>query len=139
MNIYDQVTTENINVGEETKHKKRIFYFLNISMLILGIFSSLPVNMTYLTNAYSYLIYPIFVGCAYFWCMIDKEAIGKILNPFWFAWLLLFLPISLPIYLISNKGLKSGLVYTVKSYLTIILASIFFIIGGSVTRNILST
>lgn len=139
MNYYDDLEVEIPPESEIALEKRKVFYYFYGTIFVSGFLSSTPDSAVLLQDVSSVLFYAAYVFTAFYWCTVDKRQRGRVLNPFWGAWFMLFLPVALPFYLIANKGIKTGTILVVKSLLLIPASFIAFILASIISSKIFGT
>lgn len=132
----DTIQMDQLSDELTRKYKIRIIVLFFISMLVLGVLAELPWHNHFLNDADKYLLFPVLATPAYAWCMYDRKNRGKVLNPFWGGWFIVFIPISLPVYLILEKGFKAGLILSLYAY-GLLVAGLLCLTLSSVITNLL--
>ncbi len=139
MNYYDNLEVEIPTESEIALEKRKVFYYFFGTIFVSGLLSSMPDSLVLLQDISSVLFYAAYVFTAFYWCTVDKKQIGRMLNPFWGAWFMLFLPVALPFYLIANKGIKLGSLLVLKSLFLIPASFVDFVLASIISSKILGT
>ena len=130
---------EKISEEKEKQQKQLVVLCLLVSMCIQGVASVLVSDSLKLASFVDKSIGPILIATCIAWCSVDKRAKGNILGFGWVFGLFLLAPIIFPSYLINTRGLKSGLILTIKTIGIIFVAAALSVVSENITNFVIKT